>query len=243
MLNNVASLAALLFLVGTSTADDKTKIASEPPKIILNERHGHVTPRREGFTHTGAGTTDIAQPSPDTLIVTMYGVAVAGGHPVKDSMAAMDFDLNQCFEIVSGKPSGQKIKLTVEARVIGLLRSHEKGGGSAEESGGCTTITCGPDEVMTLTAPKHIVSCGENLSINDREGPASAHVSAGKYILHQSFHLQATHPRSFLPCKATSVEFAPDPALDPLWISAWEPFHGASKKDFGLQVTIKVAAE
>ena len=35
----------------------------------------------------------------------------------------------------------------------------------------------------------------------------------------------------------------PDPALDPLWISAWEPFHGAAKKDFGFQVTLKVAAE
>ena len=39
-----------------------------------------------------------------------------------------------------------------------------------------------------------------------------------------------------------SAEFAPDPALDPLWISAFEPFHGAAKKDFGFQVTIKVAA-
>ena len=36
---------------------------------------------------------------------------------------------------------------------------------------------------------------------------------------------------------------APDPALDPLWISYWEPFHGAVKKDFGFQVTVKVAPE
>jgi hypothetical protein len=46
-----------------------------------------------------------------------------------------------------------------------------------------------------------------------------------------------------LPCKAASAEFAPEPALDPLWISYWEPFHGAQKKDFGFQVTIKVSAE
>ena len=32
-------------------------------------------------------------------------------------------------------------------------------------------------------------------------------------------------------------------ALDPLWISAWEPFHGASKKDFGFQIILKVSAE
>jgi hypothetical protein len=38
-------------------------------------------------------------------------------------------------------------------------------------------------------------------------------------------------------------EFAPDPALDPLWISAFEPFHGSKKKDFGFRVTIKVEPE
>jgi hypothetical protein len=46
-----------------------------------------------------------------------------------------------------------------------------------------------------------------------------------------------------LPCKAASAEFAPDPALDPLWISYWEPFHGATKKDFGFQITLKVAPD
>jgi len=43
------------------------------------------------------------------------------------------------------------------------------------------------------------------------------------------------------PCKAASAEFAPEQALDPLWISYWEPFHGAAKKDFGFQITLKVA--
>jgi hypothetical protein len=36
---------------------------------------------------------------------------------------------------------------------------------------------------------------------------------------------------------------APDPALDPLWISYWEPFRGAGKKDFGLQITLRVAPD
>src|SRR5262249_13836433 len=53
----------------------------------------------------------------------------------------------------------------------------------------------------------------------------------------------ATHPRALLLCYAASAEFAPDPALDPLWISYWEPFHGAIKKDFGFQITVKVAPQ
>jgi hypothetical protein len=66
---------------------------------------------------------------------------------------------------------------------------------------------------------------------------------AGPYTLHQTFTIAAQHRHSVVPCKAASAEFAPDPALDPLWISYWEPFHGAIKKDFGFQVIIKGAPE
>jgi hypothetical protein len=213
--------------------------APPPPAIVLHLRHGHVTPHRQGFNHTGAGTIDVAQPSPDTVIVTMFGVAVAGGHPCKDSLASMDFDLEQCFDVVNGKA----LKLTVEARVIGLLRSHCKGGGSAEESGACATVSCGPAEVVSVCAPAHSVAGGESLSINDHDGPVSVPVVPGKYTLHQTFHVAASHPHALLPCKAASAEFAPDPALDPLWISYWEPFHGAVKKDFGFQLVLRVVPE
>jgi len=217
--------------------------APSGPTIVLYERHGHVTPTRDGFNHTGGGNIDIAQPAPDTLIITMTGVAVAGAHPVKDSIAAQDFDLNQVFEIALEKPEGKKLKLTMEARVIGLLRSHHHSKGSAEESGACATIALGQVQVATVCAPAHSVGCGDSLSINDHDGPVSVPITAGKYTLHEAFHVGASHPRCLLPSKAASAEFAPDPALDPIWISYWEPFHGAIKKDFGFQVTLKVAAD
>jgi hypothetical protein len=44
-------------------------------------------------------------------------------------------------------------------------------------------------------------------------------------------------------CKRPSAEFAPDPALDPLWISYHEPFHGVKKDSFGFQIILKVAAD
>jgi hypothetical protein len=209
--------------------------------ITLGSRHGHVTPTRQGFTHTGGGNIDVAQPAPDTVVVTMTGVAVAGGHPCKDSVATLEFDLEQCLEIAFEKPEIKQAKLTLEGRVIGLLRSHGKGGGSAEQKQGCATIASGPIQLLTLCVPPHAVAGGENLSVNCREGAAAVSVPAGKYILHQTFALTASHPRTLKLCKAASAEFAPDPALDPLWISYWEPFHGAVKKDFGFQMTLKVA--
>jgi hypothetical protein len=211
--------------------------------FTLYNRHGHVYPHHVGCSHTGSGYIDIQQPTTDTIVITMTGIAVALGSPCSPGVAGLDFDLEQCFEVVYEGKDVKAAKMTVDARVIGLLRSECKGGGSAEESNGCVTIVAGPAQVLTLCAPSHSVAGGENLSINDHEGPISVPVSAGKYTLHQCFHIAATMPKSFLPCRAPSAEFAPDPALDPLWISYWEPFHGVAKKDFGFQVTIKVAED
>ncbi|HUE12751.1 MAG TPA: hypothetical protein VMR25_01185, partial [Planctomycetaceae bacterium] len=226
----------------TTTVTQATS-PSPPASIILGARHGHVTPNRCGFTHTGGGNIDVAQPTADVVVVTMTGVAVAGAHPCKDSLAAMRFDLAQSFEISFDSPKLTRAKLVLEGRVIGLLRSHAKGGGSAGEGPGCATILSNDVSLITLCVPEHSVTCGENLSINDHDGPAEVPISAGKYTLVQSFVVSAAHPMSLRPCKAASAEFAPDPALDPLWISYWEPFHGAVKKDFGFQITIRVVED
>lgn len=224
--------------------------AADPPAVTidLGARNAEGRPTREGFSHTGGGNIDVQQPSPDMVVITMTGVAVAGGHPCKESLAALSFDLLQDFEISFAKPNIKRAKLTLEARVIGLLRSHKKGGGSA-------SINCpahaaveaygqlGGPALVEVSLPDRLIAGGENLSVNDRAGPVPAVVTAGKYTLRQQFGIQASHPKKVLPCKAASAEFAPDPALDPLWISAFEPFHGAAKKDFGFQVTLKVSLE
>ena len=96
-----------------------------PPlaSINLGLRHGHAVPSRCGHSHTGAGNIDVAQPSPDTVLVTMTGVAAAGANPCKESLATLSFDLCQDFEIRFDSPQLKKAKLVIEARVIGLLRS------------------------------------------------------------------------------------------------------------------------
>jgi hypothetical protein len=213
------------------------------PTIVLHERHGHVTPQRQGFHHTGGGNIDITQPTPDTVIITMSGVAVAGRHPCKDSFARLQFELEQCFDVVWDKAPARPGKLTLEARVIGLLRSVPHGGGSALESDGCATIVCGPVAIASVCAPGHSVTGGENLSINDRAGPVSVPVVPGSYTLHQTFTVAAQQPCTVVLCKTSSAEFAPDPALNPLWISYWQPFHGAIKGNFGFQVMVRISPD
>jgi hypothetical protein len=209
--------------------------------IVLKDRHGHATPRHEGSTRTGAGNTDVAQPKDDTVIITMTGVAVAGPHPCKASAASMDFDFNQCFEIVFSDDKLKRAKLTMEATVIGLLRG-DKHGGSAGVSHGAAAVTVGPITLVGVAIEGHAVGGDDNLAINDHKGPISVPVQSGEHHLVQSFHINAEHTRGIC-AKAASAEFAPDPALDPVWISITEPFHGANKKDFGFRVTLRVEPE
>jgi hypothetical protein len=211
--------------------------------INLDARSAKVVPARQGFTHSGGGNIDVAQPAADTIVITMTGVAVAGAHPVHASVATLQFDLEQSFEVSFDKPGVKKARLTLEGRVIGLLRSH-KGGGTAEVcTPGSAAVLAGPKEILSLHLPANSVSCGDSQSINNRLGAQGVSVGAGTFTLHQVFALTASHPRSLKWCKAASAEFAPDPALDPLWISYWEPFHGAAKKDFGFQIILRAAAE
>src|SRR5262249_20610767 len=128
----------------------------------------------------------------------------------------------------------------MEGRLIGVLRSHCKGG-CAHVGNAHASLTCAPGlPPLSIQLQDHSVCGGENLSVNDHEGPVCIPINCGKFILHQTFHVAADARKCLLPCKAPSAEFAPDPALDPLWISAKEPFRGASKKDFGFQIIIKV---
>src|SRR5438270_4613941 len=121
----VAGLAVLAGSFWYATAQGPAPAPAGPAvTITLGSRHGHATPLRQGFAHTGGGNIDVAQPAPDTVVVTMTGVAVAGSHPCKDSVAALTFDLEQCFEVRFEDAKLKRANLTLEARVIGLLRSH-----------------------------------------------------------------------------------------------------------------------
>jgi hypothetical protein len=235
-----------------------------PISIILGPRHGHVIPERHGCTHTGGGNIDLAQPTPDLLVVTMSGAAIAYG-AICSATAGQAFELEQCLELSFDNPKIKKGKLTMEGRVIGLLRSHCPKDG-AEYDNACAGICLepaaapaqplhhsglgdgihvgtGPATILHLCVPPHSVGGKQALSVNCHDGPYSVPVVAGKYVLRQTFHVSAMAHPYIVPVKGPSAEFAPDPALDPLWLSYKEPFHGAVKKDFGFQLILKVTEE
>ena len=246
-------LGAALLPLPLMAKDEPTKVAPGTPVTItvqpaapatptvslqLDDRHGHVTPVRVGFTHTGGGLISVATPDTDTIVVTMTGVAVAGAHPCKDSMAQLNFCLDQVLEVSWDSKDVKACKVTMDGQVIGALRSMCKGGGSAAESDGSFVLSGEGLETLALTVPGHSVG-GDNLTVNCHGGPVSASIKAGKYNLHGTWTISASHPRG-LTGQAASADFDPA-AQDPLWISYWEPFHGITKTAFGLQVTLKIS--
>jgi hypothetical protein len=212
---------------------------SPQPSIALGFRHGHVIPTRCGHSHTGVGNIDVAQSSPDTIVITMTGAAAAGANPCTASEATLSFDLCQDFAVSFDGSKLKKAKLTVEARVIGLLRSSCHGGATAEEGPGCATVSAGGISLVKVCAPQHAVADGENLSVNCQDGPYEVSIAPGQYELRQTFTVSATYPRTWCAGKAVA-EFGSDSGLDKLWISSHDPFTGANTKDFGFRVTLKV---
>ncbi len=217
--------------------------APPAPKVsfVLKDRHGHATPMHTNMAHTAGGNVDVAQPGEDKLVITMTGVVTAGPHPRDATAASIAFDLNQDFAIAFADAKLKNARLIVEAQIVGLLRGDEHGGSAGVDHGGLVVVN-GKSTVLSLAIEGHSVSGCENLAINDHKGPVSVVVPAGDYHLLQTFHISADHARS-IRGKAAAAEFAPDPALDPTWISVTDPFRGANKKEFGFRVTLRVEPE
>jgi hypothetical protein len=234
-------LSSLLFAVTFALV-----VQAQSPVIVkLGDRHGHGIPHRIGCTHLGGGNIEVEQPAPNEVFILMRGAAVATGHPFKDSLAEMRFELDQDFQIVFLQPERIKAaKLTMEGKLIGLLRSqpgcHEqKGRGTAECGPACAELICDDKDLVSLCVPPHSVGGGENLTLNCQKGPACISVLPGCYRLHQTFNLAAAHPCSALPCWPASAEFSPS-ALNEKWIGYWEPFHGVNKSKFGFLILLRV---
>lgn len=238
---------AVMCAASLGTAGEEKTDGTEPRvALVLGPGLATATPFRQGNARTGGGKIHITQPAPDTISVTMTGVAVAKAHPCNDSIASVSFDLSQCFEVVFNDLNTKDAKLIIWGRIIGLLRSEchccQKCGVAEITTPGHASVNCGPVSVLALDLAPHAVACGENISVHHREGPVWIPVVAGKYTLHQVFGMTASHGKGLIG-KPASAEFAPDPALESDWIGKREPFHGAAKKDLGFQVILKVVAD
>lgn len=224
-------------------------------EFVVAPGEASAVPAKLGVSWANGGIIDVAQPNPTTLVVTMTGVTATNANLCKDSIANYQFDLNQQFAVRFNSPRVEQAVLTMEGRVIGLLRTnHEpytrykcmKACGFAETRPATAAVTAGEGgEIVSLTLPaRHTAGCVD-LSVYNHEGPMCSRVHCGNYVLHETWGFGTTHPPFFT--RGASAEFAPQPNYYPgpgsYWFQHFQPFNGNATKDFGFQVTLKLLPE
>ena len=243
ILGGIAAFAGLL------AASLVTAVPPQPVppviQLLLGPGEGTATPHRVGCAHAGGGNILVTQSANDTIATSMTGVVVAKNSPLEGGRASYTFELTQDFEVVVSDPKVPAAKLLMEARVVGLLRSPKccsgiPGASAAVSVPAHAVVRCGSRELLALSLPPRSASSGEKLSVYNREGPVYVLVAPGKYTLHEVFGIEAIGSKWSYLCKGPSAEFAPIGALDPRWISSYEPFHGAINNSFGFQVILKI---
>jgi hypothetical protein len=172
------------------------------------------------------------------MIVTLTGAAAAKANPFSPSMASVEADIEQEFEVVF--PTGIKpARLILEGRVLGLLRSEGWKTGTAELAQATALVHRDSQPLADLTFPPKSVHGKEALAINLTEGPVCVPIGPGCHGLHLSLSITASQSHSLCP-HISSAEFAPPPALPPTWIHHPDPFGGVDRSNLGFQVTVRV---
>jgi hypothetical protein len=239
-----AGLAALLGPAAAYAADPP---AGPAYQIVLRSRHAEVIPTRTKDAQTGGGWVVVEQPEPHTVIVTMGGSAVAGSD-FHGSSAGIEFNLEQDLEIIPTRPGVRPPRVGMVGRVVGTLQVTDPGKcckpcGTAEQGPASACLSVGEAGLLTVNVKPSAVACGQELSINHREGPVECPAVVGCYRLAGSFRLGVTQGKGVWNRQAAVADFDPAPQLDAFWADALRPFRAVPRRDFGFKVVVRVVED
>ena len=242
-------LAGLAALVGPAAVfADKLPPPPPPPgpayQIVLRSRHAEVTPTRTKDAQTGGGWIVVEQPEPHTIIVTMGGAAVAGSD-FHSSAADMVFELEQDLDIIPIREGARPPRVGIVGRLVGTLQVTDPGKcgkpcGSAGQGPATACLTCGGTNLLSLSVKPSTVSCGQELSINNREGPFEAPAAVGHYRLAGSFRVSVNQGKGVFNRQFAVADFDPAPQFDAFWSDALRPFRAVPRRDFGFRIVVRV---
>jgi hypothetical protein len=242
-----------LFLVGlVALLGPAAVYAADPPagpayQIVLRSRHAEATPTRNRDAQTGGGYVLVEQPEPNTIVVTMGGSAVAGS-ACHASAAGIDFNLEQELEMIPTRTGVRPPRIGMVGRVVGTLQVTDPGKcgkscGTAEQGQAAACLTIGGTSLLSLGVKPSSVVCGQESSINHREGPFEAPAVPGPYCLTGSFHVGVTQGKGVWNRQAAVADFDPAPQLDAFWADVLKPFRAVPRKEFGFRVVVRVVED
>jgi hypothetical protein len=239
--------ALLVALFGFAAVYGQAPPSAPAYQIVLRSRHAEATPTRTRDAQTGGGWIAVEQPELNTVVVTMGGAAVAGSD-CHASAAAIDFLLEQDLEVVPIRNKARPPRIGMVGRVVGTLQVTDPGKcckpcGSAEQGPATAGLVCGDTSLLSISVKPSAVSCGQESSINFRDGPFESVTVAGGYRLTAAFHIGATQGKGVLHRQAAVADFDPAPQLDPFWADALKPFRAVPRRDFGYKLIVRVVED
>jgi len=235
----LSALAGLTVAGWTVAAQEPAGPKADGARLVLGHRAATAQGRRTGLAHTSAPLIDVAQPRPDTLVVTMTGLAAAGGLPCEDSAAEVAFDLAQGVTVVA--PPGARVRLALEGQLAGLFRGSRDGPGAATFSVPAeATVAGGPAAVLHVALPCRTYSGKDVLLVSDRSPVSEAVVGPGEYELTQRFAVRCSHPKRCFHKNVVTAAFGPEAGKPPEWSTLLDPTRDIPKsRDFGFRVVLR----
>jgi hypothetical protein len=217
-------------------------------QIVLRSRNAEATPTRTKDAQTGSGSIVVEQPEPNTIVVTMGGSAVAGSD-FHGSAAGITFELEQDLEIIPLRAGARPPRIGMMGRVVGTLQVTEpckctgKPCGSAEQGPATACLSLGEASLLSITVKPTAVACGQEVSLNNRDGPVEATAAVGCYRLHASFRIGVSQGKGVFYRQAAVADFDPAPQLDAFWADVLKPFRAVPRREFGFKVVLRVVEE
>ena len=107
-------------------------------------------------------------------------------------------------------------------RVVGTLQVTDPGKcgkacGTADQGQAVASLVCGETSLLSVCVKPSAVSCGQELSINNRDGPVESVAAAGSYHLTGTFRIGVTQGKGVFNRQAAVADFDPAPQLDAFW--------------------------
>jgi hypothetical protein len=225
--------------------------ADPPPgpayQIVLRSRHAEAIPNRTREAQTGGGWVVVEQPEPNTIVVTMGGSAVVGSD-CHGSAAGIAFDLAQDLDIIPTRAGVRPPRVGMVGRVIGTLQVTDPGlcgkaCGTAEQGPAAACLAVAGTSLLSVSVKPSAVSCGQESSVNFRDGPFEAVAAPGPYHLSASFRVGVNQGKGVFHRQAAVADFDPAPQLDAFWADVLKPFRAVPRRDFGFKVVVRVVED
>jgi hypothetical protein len=244
----LAGLAAVLAPAAAFAAGPPPAPPGPAYQIVLRSRNAQATPTRTKDAQTGGGSVVVEQPEPNTIVVTMGGSAVAGSD-FHGSSAAITFDLEQDLEILPLRTGARPPRIGMVGRVVGTLQVTEpchcsgKPCGSAEQGPASASLSVGETSLLSIAVKPTAVACGQEVSLNHRDGPVECPAAVGCYRLSASFRIGVSQGKGVFYRQAAVADFDPAPQLDAFWADVLKPFRAVPRREFGFKIVLRVVEE